>query len=308
MRILTSIVVLALAGALLGSPAEAAGKGKKVPRVDSDPPMTVVIVRSSVPGCEPLCPQWISADGLITGKTPALFKKILGQAGTAPLPVVISSPGGEVDAALAIGNMIRARHLDVAVGWTLFSGCAPQGKDCALTKEQKGVFRGIATTRRAFCFSACSFILAAGEKRLLGTGAYAGVHQISTTMIEERVHYWEKYRLVNGKKKVVSRTIMGRDRIRSYTTTKLGKAVRKKLVAYFASMGVDPRLLELFDKAPPSSIHVVAQQEAISSGFVTDFVDASTLVEISVCKVVPPAANCVAGVDSSGAAAGDQPR
>ena len=37
--------------------------------------MTFAIVRSNLAGCEPLCPEWIFADGKITADTPALFRK-----------------------------------------------------------------------------------------------------------------------------------------------------------------------------------------------------------------------------------------
>ncbi len=35
-----------------------------------------------------------------------------------------------MDAAIAMGRLIRARKLDVAVGYTTFSSCAPRQKGC----------------------------------------------------------------------------------------------------------------------------------------------------------------------------------
>ena len=52
--------------------------------------LLVVIVQSNLPNCQPLCPQWISAEGQITERTPALFKKALAKAGKLALPIVIS--------------------------------------------------------------------------------------------------------------------------------------------------------------------------------------------------------------------------
>ena len=50
-----------------------------------DLPMRVVIVRNVADGCEPLCPQWISAEGQITAQSPAVFKKALANSeGSAP--------------------------------------------------------------------------------------------------------------------------------------------------------------------------------------------------------------------------------
>ena len=87
---------------------------------------------------------------------------------------MITSPGGDVEAALAIGQMIRQRKMDVMVGWTLFTGCNPSVKTCKLPKQQKGVYAGITMTSRAYCFSACPFVLASGQKRILGIRRRSG--------------------------------------------------------------------------------------------------------------------------------------
>ncbi|HUR42840.1 MAG TPA: hypothetical protein VMZ01_01945 [Aestuariivirga sp.] len=282
----------AITGLLLALMVVLAGAGTKAPP-KFDPPMTVVVVRSSVSGCEPDCPQWIAAEGRITGNTPALFKKALKLAGKKRLPVIITSPGGDVDAALAIGTLIRARKLDVAVGWTFFTGCWPQLKGCKLPKQQAGVYRGTAVTYRAYCASACPFILAAGQQRLLGPGAAAGVHQISTTMIEDRTLYRESYIVVKGKKKVLSRTLISRKPVTRSVTTKLGKSQRGKLTGYLKDMGVRAEFLGIFDKAPPSSIYVLQPQEAASTKLVTAFLAAGSLVDASRCQGAARADNCV---------------
>lgn len=298
MKIFTSCLLVLWAALLCLAPltpVEAATK-KKTPKTEQSAyelPMRFVIVRNSVPGCEPLCPQWISAEGQIMPKTPALFKKVLAKAGDLRLPIVITSPGGDVDAALAMGKMIRARHLDVLVGWTYFADCEPSRKDCKLPKEQKNIHRGIAMSYRGYCVSACAFILAAGEQRLAGDAAFVGVHQISRTMTREQVRYFEKYRIVNGRKKVVSRKIVSRKPMKSYVSTKLDKKLKKKIVTYFAGMGVEAKLLDLFDKAPPSSMYMLTPQEARTTKLVTGPTLAFDLVTASQCKIAPPAASCV---------------
>src|SRR5690348_1002266 len=101
MRILTLLqpilgMALLVAG-LLTVPAGAATKSK-ASEADVSPPMRFVIVRSHEAGCEPNCPQWISAEGEVTPQTPALFKKFLKQVGKNRLPVLINSLGGDVEA------------------------------------------------------------------------------------------------------------------------------------------------------------------------------------------------------------------
>lgn len=293
---LLALAAVLLAFAVIAMPAEAAKKKKKEEepaRPTYDLPMRVVIVRNNVGGCEPLCPQWVSAEGQITAGTPALFKKALATARKLQLPIVITSPGGDVDAALIIGEMIRARHLDVAVGWTYFGGCAPHQKDCKLPKEQKGIYRGIILSGQGFCVSACTFILASGERRMRGEGTFVGVHQISRTITREKVRYYERYRMVNGKKKVLSRKIVSRKPMKSYVSTKLDKRLEKKLIAYFNRMGIDKSLLALFNRAPPSSMYMLAGDEVRTTRLVTDVTPALDLVASNLCAKTPPAGNCV---------------
>lgn len=293
-RALARLVLLALSLAMLAVAGQAAGTTAPKPAAaPSEPPMTVAVVRSSSPGCEPNCPQWIAAEGRITAQSPGLFKKALKLAGQTRLPVIITSPGGDVEAALAIGAMIRLRKLDVAVGWTLYSGCGPAQTDCELPKQQAGTFRGMVFTYRAYCASACPFILAAGQQRLLGPGAVAGVHQISTTMVQDRLLYREKYIIVSGKKEVISRTLISRKPAKSIVTTKLAKSLRRTLTAYLTTMGVGTGLLELFELAPPSSIHLLQPGEVTSTKLVTAFMPAGSLVETSLCQAATPAGNCV---------------
>jgi hypothetical protein len=193
--------VLALATLVLAvaSPVSPASAAKKHETPVYDLPMRVVIVRSVLAGCGSLCPQWISAEGQITAQSPAVFEKALAKAKGLRLPIVVTSTGGDVDAAHKIGEMIRANRLDVAVGWTYFGGCAPYQTDCELPAAQKGVYRGVIMSGQGFCVSACAFILAAGEKRFMGQGTAVGVHQISRTITQEKVRYYERYRIVGGK-------------------------------------------------------------------------------------------------------------
>lgn len=44
---------------------------------DDHSEMQFVVTRSSAPGCEPNCPEWISAEGDISAGTPALLKRTL---------------------------------------------------------------------------------------------------------------------------------------------------------------------------------------------------------------------------------------
>jgi hypothetical protein len=266
---------------------------KQAPATVLDPPMTVTIVRSTMAGCEPDCPQWIAAEGRITAATPGVFRKVLKQAGKRALPVIVNSPGGDVNAAIAIGRMIRAKKLDVAVGWTYYAGCEPKKKDCKLPKHQKGVYRGLLLAGQSYCSSACSLIFAGGTRRILSPGAALGVHQISTRVTPERVTYREKYRVVNGKKRVLSRTVVGRKKLKGYTTTKLSEAFQKKLKTYLSDMGVSVALLDFYAKAPPEGLYWMTPADMAATKLGTDTFDAMSLGSAAICRGAAKAVNCV---------------
>ena len=297
MRIATLVLrILIAAGLTLGlmaGAAEAAAMTKESQILTGfGAPMRFAIVRSNVEGCEPNCPQWISAEGAITRETPALLRRILKQAGKNRLPILINSFGGDVDASLAMGDIIRANRLDVGVGWTFFAGCVPTSLVCKLPEQQRGVYRGVPVTWRAYCFSTCPFILAGGQKRLAG-GAMVGVTQFSTTVTSQRVFYQERYGVVNGKKQLISRKIVKRDPVKSYTTTKLDKSSQRKLTAHMSKMGVQKGFMALLAKAQPLSVYFLTGKEAMAVKLVTDFASARTLVDNQLCQATPTAANCI---------------
>lgn len=140
------VVGLSIVGALAaGSPIPVL---KPSPQRHGDPPMRIVRVTSSDTACEPNCPEWISAEGVITPGSAPLFAKLVAGLDGRRLPVLISSHGGSVRDALEMGALIRAKGLAVAVARTLFSNCPERARDCPNA-------RGQAIAAGAFCASAC---------------------------------------------------------------------------------------------------------------------------------------------------------
>lgn len=293
--LLTQRILLAalLSLVLLTGHAGAAGKAK--PSGDSGglgPPMRFVIVRSHVAGCEPNCPQWISAEGAITAQTPALLKKVLKQAGKNRLPILITSPGGDYDAAMAMGKLIRSRGLDVGVGWTVFAGCWPGDVGCKLPAQQKGVYRGIPVTWRAYCIASCPFVLAGGRKRL-ALGTSIGVTPFTMTRTSQQVFREERYRMVNGRKKIISQRIIRRGPVKTTVTTKLDKTVRRQLNSYTGTMGLGKSFLALYGKAAPQSFYFVTSRESLAAKLITTMESARSLVDNQLCQAAPLADNCI---------------
>jgi hypothetical protein len=293
-----SLGLAALVGAaLVVAGAEAEKKRIATPKSE-DAPMRIVIVRSSAIGCEPNCPEWISAEGRIYASSAGLLKKVLKEMGSRALPVIVSSPGGDINAAIRMGRMIRAKDLDVAVGYTAFAPCGPADKSCKPAPEDKNVYRGTLSSIRAYCFSACPLVLAGGRHRLVGVFASAGVHRITSYYSKTLITYREWYRLVKGKKRVISRKEVGRKIVGSYASTGINPAVSGTIRTYLAEMGIGASLQKLMEATPADQIHVLTMSELDETKLVLSptgsYLTAAELYgNADLCKASVPERNCV---------------
>jgi hypothetical protein len=259
MRRLALLGLLSLG--LLTGPSAAIAQPAKKPSAPADPPMQVHVVRSTHAGCEPQCVQWIAAQGKIDGASLGHFRKVLGQLGNRKLPVLIDSSGGSVNDALAIGRLIRAKGLDVVVTRTLFTPCAPT--DLACRKRSPGDLRGLAQARLSKCASSCAFILAGGARRLVGQGAFVGVHQITMTLHRYRILTRHSFGIpVETRKALVSTEKLGQQSpptLRTYGEMK----------RYFAEMGIGDEIMALINSTPGHKIRWLTADELRSTQLAT---------------------------------------
>ena len=242
------------------------------------------------------------AEGEIRSDTAKRFKTFLKTVGDRKLPVVIQSPGGDLDAALAMGRMIRAKKMDVAVGYTTFTSCAPRQKGCDAAKTSG--YTGIAAPGFAYCNSACPMVLAGGTRRLVGSWAHLGVHQVTTTMIREKIFDKTTTRIVKGKK-VVSKKVVGRKKAGSYNTTKMGKALRRKMETYLAEMGISRDLMEPIRQTAATDMLKLDQSQMLALNLITSLDRVEALTGLTVCKANPTPANCRTVATAVAKAAGE---
>jgi hypothetical protein len=254
-------------------------------------PMRFTIVRSDAGSCEPNCPEWIYGEGQIEASTPAAFRKVLAVAGKRQLPLMLLSPGGNVNAAMEIGRLVRARKMDVTVGATRFLACRNREEDCL--KAIAGDNRGSVVVAGAFCWSACPLVLAGGMRRLSSEWSFTGVHQITTVYRRQKVTYRESYRIINGEKKMVSRKIISRKDAGTQVSTRLPKATKKKLTAYFKEMGIRKTLLEAMLSTPPDKIRRLEPEELLTLGLITEITTIDPLTDPVGCAAETPLPNCV---------------
>jgi hypothetical protein len=160
---------------LLAAPSYAELRPRARPR--GVPPMRFVLAVSADPACKPNCPEWLSAEGRIEPGTATAFADAVANLKGRRLPILIHSPGGSVADAGAMGELIRAKGLAVAVARTFITNCPEASAKCPDGP-------GAAITGGATCASACVLVLAGGVERLAAPSALIGVHQITTVVSE----------------------------------------------------------------------------------------------------------------------------
>ncbi|WP_331379701.1 hypothetical protein [Rhizobium sp. BR 362] len=266
-------------------------------------PMEFVLVHGDMAWCraENNCPDWISAEGQIMADSPRKLQRLLKRLGGRKLPIIVSSPGGDVRAAMEMAYAIRKQKLAIAVGRTRSRNCAYAEPICSAARAKDGSIKGETFSLGAICFSACPLFFAGGVERVSSPFALLGVHQITTTYSEVRVQYRTEYEMVNGKRKILSKREVGRKFVGKHDTTKLDKRQTARLVGFLKEMGIDKSLVGLMLGTAPSSIHLIAQMDALKLRLTTELAAADQLVAARDCKSNQSIAECAAPTPANAA-------
>lgn len=87
------------------------------------PQMVFYVVKGAPDACGPGCDRWIAVEGQIDAAAAPRFRKFLRQLKANNLPIYFTSPGGNLDQAVAMGAMLREKPVVARVGRSL----APDG-------------------------------------------------------------------------------------------------------------------------------------------------------------------------------------
>ena len=118
---------------LMFAPAQAATAAR--PRPVTPPAlMTFYVAKGAPDACGRGCDRWIAIDGQVDGNAAARFRKFLSRVNDRNLPIYFSSPGGNLDQALAMGAMLRERAAAARVARTVVreSGFEAQDSEVCL--------------------------------------------------------------------------------------------------------------------------------------------------------------------------------
>ena len=245
-------------------------------------PMRVQLVSGGLPGCSVDCPEWISAEGDIVDSTPAAFQRVLKLAGSRKLPVFVNSGGGSIEAAMAIGRMLHDRKLDVSVTKTDFDLCPAASGGCK-GKRQRAA-RGKPNSYDAYCASACTLLLAAGERRLVSPWSRVGVHQIVVFQTQYRIR--RTYRITTTIRstglRVTRRRLIREQRFAGRTSpVEVTDSTYRPIDAYLKQMGIGDALIPLMEATPNTSIHWLSREELADTSMATEALSGDALLKLA---------------------------
>jgi hypothetical protein len=220
--------------------------------------MVFFLAKGDSDACGPGCGEWIAADGAIDGGAPqrlgALLAK-LNRSGKRTLPIYFSSPGGNVDASLALGRLMRAQKMKAAIGRTIPQGCDPNAardKACDAIMRSGRELTGELRTNGAACVSACVYAFIGAAEREVPPGASLGVHsmQITRTMIRKNL---EGRILAMSKSKITGDVPDIRE-------------AHKRVAQYAAEMSIGRDLVDAAAAIPFEKVRALTRAEIVRFG------------------------------------------
>jgi hypothetical protein len=243
--------LLIVIGALICGPASAAPAGvRAAPSQLPAPPMAFYVVKGAPDACGRGCDSWIAAEGQIDAAAAPRFRKFLARVRDRKLPIYFSSPGGNLDQALAMGAMLRERPVVARVARTVVRECgfeAQNGDACIKLKQSGRELHGDLWTRGAMCNSACPYLILGATNREIAPDAVLGVHS----------------------PKVVLRFRGGgvpTQQIRSAATARGLERADRMLTHYIVKMGAEPALLATASTIRFEDMHVLTREEIARFG------------------------------------------
>jgi hypothetical protein len=158
-----------------------------------------------------------------------LVQRAAAVSGSIPRTLVISSPGGELVGALALGEALRQLGVRTVVGSIASDGY------------------GQATLSPGRCHSACVFVLMGGAARSVVPGSLVGVHSPQPVMV------------VGGRAYLPD----------SETTRHVIQQTAPVLRSYARQMGVSPSLVDVANDVPHTTVRNLSSYELARYSLVT---------------------------------------
>jgi hypothetical protein len=140
-------------------------------------PLLFYLARGGPDACGEGCSEWIAAEGYFDFAAPERLRAVLDKISGRKLPIYFQSPGGYIDQALAIGQMLRERQITAGVAKTIPEACTSNAAPaCRAAKRSRAIVSARLIEIDAACNSACVYALIGAPTRLVSAGARLGIH------------------------------------------------------------------------------------------------------------------------------------
>jgi hypothetical protein len=199
LRPLATAALLLLAAPALATPAVAPAPAAPVKRPalaaphmrptlkePSSPPVMFYVAHGAPDSCGRGCNRWIAVEGQINGDAAGRFKQFIKQhVKDRQLPMYFSSPGGNLEQAIFIGNMLREMSATARVARTIVKDCGFEAQTSEVCLKLKRSGRELAadlTTKNTQCNSACPYLILGATTREIAPDAILGVHSAKVVL------------------------------------------------------------------------------------------------------------------------------
>ncbi len=212
--------------------------------------MAFYVVRGAADACGRGCERWIAVEGQVDSNAAARFRKFLSLQKDRTLPIYFYSPGGNLDQAVAMGNMLREKPTVARVGRSVVRECGFEAQDsevCIKLKQSGRELHGDLFTHNAMCASACPYLILGATTREIAPDAALAVHSPKVVVSFRGV-------VKPTQAMVTAATERGRER------------GDRLLSGYFARMGADAGLLDLSRSVKFEDMHVLTREEIVRFG------------------------------------------
>jgi hypothetical protein len=212
--------------------------------------MTFYVVKGDTDACGRGCDRWIAVEGQVDSNAAARFRNFLSHQHDRTLPIYFYCPGGNLDQAVAMGNMLREKPTVARVARTVVKECGFEAQDseaCVKLKQSGRELHGDLFTHNAMCASACPYLILGAATREIAPDATLGVHSARVVVS------------FRGAGKPTASMLAA--------ATERGRERGDRLLAgYFARMGADTGLLDLSRSIKFEDMHVLTREEIVRFG------------------------------------------
>lgn len=226
------------------------------PATATDREMTFLVVQEDRADCKGHCGRWLAGVGKITENSYGALQAALNAMKDDPLPLILDSPGGQINAAISMGELLREHHIAVSVAKTMIGQCDASRLACESAVTGKAL-SGHLIAEGARCVSACPFLFMGGTTRVVEGPAVLGIHRV--TMIRQPGNAEVAEGFANGQ---------GGDAING-SPDGLSKPVRVRILHYLRAMGVDQEVFDLMMRTPPEKMDILSPLELDVYGIIT---------------------------------------